>query len=798
MPGDTFLVPAAAQGSARAGEASTASIQPHGLMIVVRRSQTANGGRAPLRVVQISQNASRWLQRPLDGLLACTLDELGGDLDRQLCELLSTGALPLRRAQALQVTLQCGAGLRRFEARVQRVEPDAMAIELDAIPGLPQTPDGRDRHDLPQSERLVMLQAAVQRFSEAPSEGTLADMVVRSFRQLTGYDRCIVQVLEPGHARVIAEARGPGMPSLLGMRLRHVAPDADAGHGSVTQRVQMLADVRQRPVALVPQSLPQPTSSRMPDPGPVAAVEVSAWPTLLGCPPAAQMQALQRLGVVAMLSVAIVRDGRIWAQVVCHHTRPRRVGHALLKVAELMAEVIATRLSALSLQASRQLTSQVRLLEARLLEATADAGDWSQALVRHPEALLDPMAASGAVLHRQHHTLRLGRVPEAPELTLLLRWLESRSVDGRAVIHCDSLRTEAPSLAALAPMACGVLAVRLSPTRPDWLLWLRPEQPQTVTWAGEPDAPLSSQASTPRWPRRVPGQLVERIDGCAASWSSNERTLAAALAQLVVDITTQVEAVRLLIAEHQLSQLRSSFAASDHAVVVVDAARGWQCGNAAFLRLRDVADVTPVSPCSAMQATNQVTLGGAGALTELLQQFRDGNSVQALIDQSGQQRHATCCDAVLIRPGAADLPVAVRAEPVPALHGGLLGWVLSFEDLRPAQASEDAMAHLEAALACLTGHASDSACGGDACSGGDARRILPAPQSTAEPGPEPVGEQAIEQAVLQAIVGNARKAASELAGEASLPGTAARLRELEASATRAVATFGQMLDSKPR
>ncbi len=738
MSGSHSFQTAARQDGISAAVPPVRSIQPHGLLIVVRDTGSDAGARGTLRVVQVSKSASRCLQRPLDGLLLCTLADLGGDLDMRLQELLATRALPRGRLQAVRCTLQGGEQLRAFEGRVQRVATDLLVIELEEIDGTGAVFDTRDRHDPRREVLLPMLQAAVQRFTEAPSSGTLGDMVVRSFRQMTGFDRCIVQVHAEGHAQIVAEARDPGMASLLGLRVR--IDDATSADGQQLQhprhlhcpRVQLVADARQRPVDLVPQlQLPLGEEEGRP----------VFWPTLLRCPSELQLGSLQRLGVTAMLTVAIVRDGRLWGSVVCHHHRPRRLGLGVLTAVELMAEVIATRLSALDRQALRQVAPQVRQLETRLVEATAEAGDWRQALVRHPEALLQALDASGAVLHLHGETLHLGQVPDAPQVAALLRWLDNGPALASGRFHCASLQSAAPSLSALTPRASGVLAVRLSATRPDWLLWLRPEQRLAVTWAGEPGTQMAAGGAAARWAWRPVGLRSELIEASARPWNDMELALASAFGRVVADITTQVNAVRVLIAEHQLAQLRAAFVASDHAVVVVDAKRGFHCSNVAFDRLRGAAALAHAAP-----------------LTVLLQHFRDGTLVRDLIDQAQQDGRAACGVLALVRPGQPDLPLAVRAEPVPAMGGGLLGCVLTFQDQSPIRASESARAHLHSALACM---ARDG--------GSDADR-----------------------AIVEAIIGSTRQTADAVAEDPTAPDASDRFRELEASAASALALLARL------
>ena len=47
-----------------------------------------------------------------------------------------------------------------------------------------------------------------------------------------------------------------------------------------------------------------------------------------------------------------------------------------------------------------------------------------------------------------------------------------------------------------------MLAVRLSSTRPDYLMWFRKEQLLTVTWAGNPHKPMVGDNPLELSPRR--------------------------------------------------------------------------------------------------------------------------------------------------------------------------------------------------------------------------------------------------------------------------------------------------------
>jgi chemotaxis family two-component system sensor kinase Cph1 len=229
--------------------------------------------------------------------------------------------------------------------------------------------------------------------------------------------------------------------------------------------------------------------------------------------------------------------------------------------ADLLAEVASTRIAAIENYAHAQVALMVRRLEQRLIEATSTEGDWRLALFRNPRTLLQPLDATGAALFHDGEVLTTGEVPSTPELRALLPGsttpppARSTPTPLRLLVGGQGQ----PSLASLTPTASGVLAVKLSPSRPDYLMWFRKEQLLTVTWAGDPAKPMVGNDPLQLSPRRSFEAWSEIVRGTALPWSQlAELALARAIGLALVDIIVQVHAVRLLIAEHQLAMCLAS------------------------------------------------------------------------------------------------------------------------------------------------------------------------------------------------------------------------------------------------
>ena len=77
-----------------------------------------------------------------------------------------------------------------------------------------------------------------------------------------------------------------------------------------------------------------------------------------------------------------------------HHYSPRSSRFSVRAAADLLAEVIGTRIAAIENCAHAQVAIQVRRLEPRLIDATSTEGDWRLALFRNPHTL--PADCAGA------------------------------------------------------------------------------------------------------------------------------------------------------------------------------------------------------------------------------------------------------------------------------------------------------------------------------------------------------------------------------------------------------------------
>ena len=698
------------------------SVQPHGVLLALRERD--------LTIVQASANCEALLGWPLDAILNQSIDVLGGDLPQTVRELSASQDLECPLPLRARAAFPGNADLRRLEGSVHRPPRGGLIVELEPIEGeeLITEPVVLEGQQLKQQ-----LADAVHRFSTASNLSLLFDSAARCFRDLTGYDRVMVYKFDPdGHGQIVAEARDPRMESLLG----HHYPATDIPQRArelyIRNRVRVLVDVHYQSSALLPRSK--------------AGEELDMSLCYLRSMSPLHIQYLKNMGVTATLVASLVREGRLWGLIACHHYAPRNLRYSVRAACEMFAEVISTRIAAIENYAHVQVAMLVRRLEQRLIEATAAEGDWRLALFRNPRALLQPLDASGAALFYDGEVLTTGDVPSTPELRSLLRWVDERSDE--PLFCTSSIAQNDDLLRSLTPTASGVLAVRLSAARSEYLMWFRREQLNTMTWAGDPSKPMVGNDPLELSPRRSFAAWSEIVRGTAVPWTNAEISLARAIGVALVDIIAQIHGVRLLISEQQMSQVRSTVESSNEPVVVADLDGRVLATSKAFRYLSG-------------DAAQPVT-----SLDEFALRFADPDAVGVVLDRIRVDCQPWRGELALVRNDGARVPVIVRAEAVPGREGRVLGFIIVLFDLSDKRRTAEARRHLEQALQ-------------------RAERDFVSRELGALAAGSP-------DEVISGILANANLAAMDLADAEGGVAAALLLEEVEASTIRAASLYDQI------
>ena len=693
------------------------SIQPHGFLLVL------DGEGAT--IVKASANAGSFIGVSSAELIDIPLVQLGGDL--------ATSVIAIARSDNFSEPQPFNCHLRHraynrdveFEAVVHRHGGGGLVVELESAalcePGIVPV-------DVNPNGLRSLLVDAIERFGAAPSIPALSDTVVQCVRDMIGYDRVMVYRFDvDGHGEIIAEARDQKLDPLLG----HHYPASDIPQRArelyLRNRVRVLVDVNYTPVPIGPEG---------------QQLDMSLCYLRSMSP--LHLQYLKNMGVTATLVVSLVREGRLWGLIACHHYSPRRVSYSVRAACGLLAEVVSTRITAIENYTHAQGVILVRSLEQQLIDATSTDGDWRRALFRNSRTLLQPLNATGAVLFFEGEILTTGEVPSTPELRQLLAWVITRMQD--SMFCCSSVSRENRELASVSPTASGVLAIELSSSRPDCLIWFRREQVSEVTWAGDPNKPVIDNDPLHLSPRRSFAAWSQIVRGSASRWSNTEIALARAIGGTLIDIILQIQSVRLLIAQHQLSLVRVTVENSLQPVVIADASGHILLSNETFSKRLSASS------------------GGFDSLEELADAFTEPSHARLMLRTLRNQR-LPWRGELSFKTNASPVPVGVRADLVSNAQGTILGFILIFNDLSESKRADAARQHLEGALYMA---------------------------SRADAGADPDSTSLVPDEVVGAILANARLAALDIAEGVGGGAVATLIEELETATQRATAIYAQL------
>lgn len=345
------------------------------------------------------------------------------------------------------------------------------------------------RREAAPDNSLALVQSMIRHVQRADGTQAFCQAVVDEVRAVTGFERVMVYRFgADGSGEVIAESRAAGVESFLGLRYPESDIPKQARALYLSNWIRAIPDARYAPAPIIPTL----------DPRTGQPLDLSQS-VIRSISPVHRLY-LAHMGVVASMSLSLIQHGRLWGLIACHHGSPRYLPYRMRESCEMFAEMASSQLEAKI--AAEQLEARLRStrIHEELVTRMSQESDLAEGLIRFHPNLLDFIPATGVGLWIDGQFTGLGVTPDAAETEALIAWLGANSNDG--IFHTDSLPLIYEPATAYADRASGLLALSLSKTPRDYVLWFRPEVIRTVTWAGNPHKPVgvgpSGELLTPR------------------------------------------------------------------------------------------------------------------------------------------------------------------------------------------------------------------------------------------------------------------------------------------------------------
>ena len=474
------------------------SIQPHGLLLVLDPGS--------MTIVQLAGDTERLLGRTHDQLLG---QSLSASLDATAKVRIES---MIRRRQILPRPMfiaETCFGDRPLEVSAH-LSGALVILELERrVPS-----EGFDV--------IAALPAMTTRADLADSMETLLNVVTAEVGIATGFDRVMLYRFDEDYSgSVVAEHRSSDQVESF-LDLRYPASDipVQARELYCNNRICLIPDVFYQPQLLDPPD----------DPATGRPLDLS-FSALRSVSPS-HVEYLANMGIAASMSLSLVVGGKLWGLIACHHSKPLYLGArtraALVLFAQLVSLQVRNRLD-LAQSTGRM---RARDVQAQLAAALTEGG--LPQLIFGDVTLLDLIPAAGAALVVEGETRLLGVTPPLDDVKAMAEWLGPLMDTG--VFATDRLSQHYPAAAGYLAAGAGLLALSVSRTPRDYVLWFLPELINTVTWAGDP---AKSMVHGPLGARLIPRKSfaawTEMVEGRSRPWTSVEIEDAISLRTAILD-----------------------------------------------------------------------------------------------------------------------------------------------------------------------------------------------------------------------------------------------------------------------
>ena len=681
------------------------SIQPHGALLTLDEPD--------LKISRVSENVAEIIGlESWESLIGSNVASVGKDLAAGIKRILAD---PLDIPDVVTVTLD-GSRPEMFDCVVHRSPAKQLVVEVEPAS------DG---------DRVLsaQLKSGVDAICAAASLQSLCDVTAQILKQVLGHDRVMVYRFDAdGHGQVFAEQREPQLEPYLGNHYPASDIPKVARDLYLKNRVRMLVDVDYTPVPIHPICDAESGS------------EFDMSMCHLRSMSPMHLQYLRNMEVASTLVASLTAGGSLWGLIACHDSAPRRAGYSARAATELIAEVVATRISALESVGQTRVERAVRRLDQSMIDLVAHDGDWPKALFDNSQGFLRAFDATGAALTYDQEIVSTGSVPSNDQIRELTEWLDENSPG--QLFHTAKIGAEPACMRSVGEIAPGVLAVPVSRVGGEYFVWFRPETVRTVVWGGDPRKPVETAVGTAEIsPRRSFAQWRELLRETAVPWTMTEISGAKMVGASIRDLVHQIRAVRALIAHNQLETLVDQLKRSDIPGLIANAEGAILLANEALgsLLWRDNPATSHISQIARYFEESSLA----------------SHSISELVSHQQPWRGLTTLDSK---------SVLVRADPVPSADGGALGYIVLLTEVNDSSAVDS----IRVPETILEGHASHE------------NRV-----------PETL--KAEYESLTAAVLENAQLAAMEIKDGADIDRVRRMLRSVEDSVDRTTRLIGNLV-----
>lgn len=433
-------------------------IQPHGVILALHPVE--------LTILQVSNNTFELFGIPPEELINQNLDILLGSEQIALFK-------DCLDNQDLQIVNPIEFSIK---AHNKIINVDGIIHRSDGLIILEIEPNRSEKnHTFFKFYHLVKL--TMIKLQAATTISELSQILVKEVQKITGFDRVLVYRFDENwHGSVIAEEKPEYLTSYLG--LYYPASDIpQQARKLYTQNwLRLIPNVNYQPAKIIPTN--NPINNRPLDLSSSVLRSVSPL----------HIEYMQNMGVSASMSISIIKNQQLWGLISCHHQSPKYVPYEIRSACEFLGQMTSIEMSAKEDSEDIAEKIKVKSVHSKLIEYISIENNFIDALIHHQPNILDLVNAEGAAVCFNGQCYLVGNTPTTPDIHDLVEWINQNL--HQEIFFTDSLAAVYPEAENLRNVASGLMALSISKSQKNYILWFRPEVVQTVNWGGNPHKPV--------------------------------------------------------------------------------------------------------------------------------------------------------------------------------------------------------------------------------------------------------------------------------------------------------------------
>lgn len=364
----------------------SSQIQPHGVLLVLGPE---------LAILQVSSNTSTVLGVSPEMMLQKKLEDLLDPFQIERIKAgLSTENLDFINPSKIWIRTK-GDDYVVFDAVFHRNSEGFLILELE--PAISQ-------ENIPFLSFYHLARASINKLEETTNLRYFCQTIVQEVRKVTGFDRVMIYKFdEDGHGSVIAEEKLDSMEAYVGLHFPESDIPKPARKLFISNSIRLIPNSHSEPVQVVP--VKNPISDR----------PIDLTNSILRSASPCHTEYLHNMGVGSSLTISLIKDGKLWGLIACHHQSPKYVSYELRKACEFLGRVIFSEISTREETEDYDYRMSLTNIQSNLIEYMSQEENFVDGLVKYQPNLLDLTSAQGAAVCFGEHCTVIGETPKEEE-----------------------------------------------------------------------------------------------------------------------------------------------------------------------------------------------------------------------------------------------------------------------------------------------------------------------------------------------------------------------------------------------